>query len=133
MTVGRQAGALARLTLAVSFCLASTLGRHAESSETPRTVAGGRPDVGRRLVQAHGCAACHVIPGIPGPFGKVGPALGGIGQRAYIAGSLPNAPHQMVAWLLDPPRLVPSTAMPAMGLSAREAADVASFLYSLPD
>ena len=37
----------------------------------------------------------------------------------------------LTAWLRDPPALDPGTAMPAQGLSAPEAQDVAAYLYTL--
>ena len=94
-------------------------------------VAGGNGASGKEVIRKYGCVACHVIGGLPGPYGKVGTSLAAIASRAYIAGSLPNRPQDMVAWLLDPPRHVPSTAMPNLGLSEVQAKDIAAYLYSL--
>jgi cytochrome c553 len=79
----------------------------------------------------HGCAACHSIPGIRGANGVVGPPLGGMAQRGFIAGQLPNRAAVLVAFLLDPPALVPSTGMPDTGLSREAALDIAAYLYTL--
>ena len=86
---------------------------------------------GRELVAEFGCAACHVVPGIRGAEGLVGPPLTGIGRRVYIAGILPNTHDNMVRWLLDPPAVNPRTAMPNVGLSAQQASDVAAWLATL--
>jgi cytochrome c len=49
---------------------------------------------GRSLVQAHGCGACHVIPGVPGARGRAGPSLEAVGRRAYLGGVVPNSREQ---------------------------------------
>ncbi|MBX6364720.1 MAG: c-type cytochrome [Gemmatimonadetes bacterium] len=92
---------------------------------------GGDPDRGRALIQRFGCKACHTIPGIPGADGLVGPPLTGIGSRVYIAGVVTNQPANMVRWLVNPPGVDSLTAMPNMGLSAAQATDIATYLYTL--
>lgn len=101
-------------------------------SETPPRllVAGGDPDRGRALVADYGCPACHVIPGVSGPGGVVGPPLDGFADRGRIAGFIPNFPGHLVAWLRDPPALAPMTGMPDMGVSEPDARDMAAFLYT---
>lgn len=88
---------------------------------------------GRALIEAHGCGACHTIPGVRGAEGKVGPPLTDFAQRAYIAGRLANTPDALVRWLLNPQGVDPLTAMPRVGLTEREARDVAGYLYTLGD
>jgi cytochrome c1 len=104
-----------------------------ERDEAPAAlrVLGGNPEFGQLLIAEHGCTACHVIPGVAGFTGTVGPSLEGFGRRAYIAGVLPNRPMMLTAWLRDPPAIDPATAMPALGLSEAEARDVAAYLYGL--
>ncbi|SSW67147.1 Cytochrome c oxidase subunit 2 [Achromobacter veterisilvae] len=87
---------------------------------------------GRRLVSAHGCIACHTMPGVRGPASNVGPPLDGLARRAYLGGTLPNSPANLVRWLLDPPAVNPRTAMPNTGLAPAEAADIAAFLLARP-
>ena len=96
-------------------------------------VRGGDPARGRAIIASgvYGCAACHNIPGIRAPSGIVGPPLGGITQRGFIAGHLPNRPDVLVAFLQNPPALVPQTGMPDVGLGADEARHIAAYLYSL--
>jgi cytochrome c2 len=100
--------------------------------ETKR-VEGGDAAQGLALVAGgtYGCAACHVIPGIRMPRGVAGPALGGMAQRGFIAGQLPNKPGVLVAFLQNPPALVPATGMPNVGLTTDEAKHIAAFLYTL--
>src|SRR5438094_2154334 len=69
-----------------------------DASTTP--VRGGDPARGRAIIATgvHGCAACHAIPGIRIPNGIIGPALGGIAQRGFIAGQLPNRTDVLIAF-----------------------------------
>jgi cytochrome c2 len=102
-----------------------------EAAALARGLAGGDPVKGRDAIIRNGCAACHVIAGVPGPYGRVGPALIGLSGRAYIAGSIPNTAGRLTEFLLDPPALAPGTAMPALGLSRAEAHDIARYLFAL--
>lgn len=95
----------------------------------PEQVVGAPdPEVGRQLMAALGCGACHRIPGVVGAHGRVGPSLEGLSGRAYIAGGLPNTADNLIRWLLDPPALAPATAMPDMGLRPEQARAIAHSL-----
>ena len=85
---------------------------------------------GKLVVARYNCGACHMISGIDGAQGKVGPDLANIGKRATIVGSLPNGPETMVRWLMHPQQLRPGSGMPEMGLTEKEARDAAAFLYA---
>ena len=86
---------------------------------------------GRTAIKKYGCGSCHDIPGVSGAAGMVGPPLEHIAQRVYIAGVLPNEPDNMVRWIENPPGVDPKTAMPYMGVTPRDARDIAAYLYSL--
>jgi cytochrome c553/cytochrome c2 len=88
---------------------------------------------GRALIASgtYGCAACHTIPGIRAPRGIVGPDLGGFSRRPFIAGQLANRSEVLIAFLQNPPALVPATGMPNVGLSVKEARSIAAYLYTL--
>lgn len=86
---------------------------------------------GQRLLVQHQCGSCHDIPQVEAARGKVGPSLAGFGRRSYIAGELPNGPQTLASWIVAPGALVPGTAMPAMGVSAEDARDMAAYLHSL--
>jgi cytochrome c2 len=103
----------------------------ASNEHEAAALAHGSPERGKALISAYGCGSCHTIPGIPGANATVGPPLTGIAGRSYIGGVLTNEPDHMVQWLLDPPAVDPKTAMPRVGLSEREAHDVAAYLYTL--
>lgn len=97
----------------------------------PSDVAGGDPTRGSNALRAYGCGACHVIPGVVGAQGQVGPPLTQWALRAYIAGNLPNIPPNLVRWIRDPQAIEPGTAMPSLGVSEAEARDMAAYLYTL--
>jgi cytochrome c1 len=54
-----------------------------------------------------------------------------IRSRVYIAGSIANEPAGLVRWIADPHSINQETVMPNLGISARDAADIAAYLYSL--
>ncbi|MDR5835940.1 c-type cytochrome [Caballeronia sp. LZ034LL] len=92
-------------------------------------IVGGSPQRGLEAIQRYGCGACHRIDGVPGAYGKVGPTLQKLGERAYIAGKLPNTPENVQTWIRFPQRVVPGNAMPDLGVSERDARDIAAYLY----
>ena len=96
-------------------------------------IAGGEPEQGHALIQAYGCGTCHTIEDIQGARGKVGPRLENYAQQHLLAGFLPNTPQNLIAWLMDPVALKPTTGMPAQGVTEAEARHMAAYLYSLGD
>jgi len=115
-----------------SFLLAAILcGCDAHESEAVAAHDIGNPEQGARLIHRVSCGACHSIPGIPGAHGHVGPPLAGFARRIYIAGVLPNTPTNLVRWVINPPAIAPTTAMPVLGLTPHDARDVAAYLYTL--
>ncbi|HJP84792.1 MAG TPA: cytochrome c oxidase assembly protein [Gemmatimonadaceae bacterium] len=86
---------------------------------------------GRTAIRKYGCGSCHNIPGVGGAVGMVGPPLGQIAQRVYIAGVLPNEPDNMIRWIENPQAIDSKTAMPYMGVTPRDARDIAAYLYTL--
>jgi cytochrome c len=112
-------------------CVAASACDHGRTEREAAALAHGSPRHGQQLIKAYGCGSCHAIPGIPGADATVGPPLAGIAARSYIAGVLTNEPDHMVRWLIDPPAVDSLTAMPRVGLSVRDAHDVAAYLYTL--
>ncbi|MGN6392606.1 MAG: c-type cytochrome [Gemmatimonadales bacterium] len=98
--------------------------------ERAARLTGGNPAHGAELIRGFGCGACHVIPGIAGAQGEVGPPLAGLVRRAYIGGVLSNTSANLVRWIVNPRAVDPLTAMPTLGLSDGEARDVAAYLYT---
>lgn len=94
-------------------------------------IVGGDAARGAVVIAGAGCGACHAIPGVRGARGVVGPPLDGFAERAFIAGEVPNAPEELVRFLINPRAVEPNIAMPALGLDAQQARDVAAYLYTL--
>jgi mono/diheme cytochrome c family protein len=86
---------------------------------------------GRHVVQQYRCVACHEIPGVVGASVPVGPPLDRMALRSFIGGVLENTPENMVRWLRAPERFVPDGAMPNLGVSERDARDMAAYLGTL--
>lgn len=94
-------------------------------------VPGGDPQLGATLIQQWGCGSCHVIPGIRGADGLVGPPLTNFASRAYIAGQLSNNSDNLIRWIMDPQAVEPGTAMPNLGVSEQVARHMAAYLYTV--
>jgi len=67
--------------------------------------------------------------GMPPQNFVVGDRSGNIGWT--IAGRIPNRQDTLTQWIVDPPSLVPGTAMPRLGVSPEEAHHMAAYLGSL--
>jgi cytochrome c2 len=92
---------------------------------------GGDAARGKELIRTYGCGSCHTIPRVPGAEASVGPSLQGEATRAYIAGVMPNQPENMIRWIMDPPSVDDKTAMPNLHVTARDARDIAAYIYTL--
>ncbi len=91
----------------------------------------GDPAAGKRVISRIACGICHVIPGVAGARGTVGPSLEGFAERNLIAGRLPNEFELLTRWVRDAPSFDPATGMPELPISEDEARDVAAYLHSL--
>lgn len=112
-------GALAAFALCIAGC------------DRPSAPGAGDARRGAHLIASLGCGGCHVVPGVPGADGQVGPPLTGMGKRTMIAGMLPNTPDNMMTWLRTPQSVVPGNAMPNTEMDEHDAQDVAAYLDSL--
>jgi cytochrome c2 len=79
----------------------------------------GDPERGRGRFSAYGCPACHDL---------VAPPLDRIAAQPYIAGRFPNTEIDMIEWIRFPRETKPGTAMPDLGVSERDARDIAAYL-----
>jgi mono/diheme cytochrome c family protein len=94
-------------------------------------VLGGDVARGKAALAQYACQSCHVIPGITGSKTYVGPQLAGFGKQERIAGQLVNSPANLARWITDPKGVDPVTAMPDLGVTQQDAADMAAYLGSL--
>ena len=86
---------------------------------------------GKELLRTFVCRTCHIIPGVLGSGGDVGPPLTRWAERQFISGRLVNMPAELTAWILNPPAIDPRTAMPALGATVSQAQDMVAYLYTL--
>ncbi|MGL9622400.1 cytochrome c [Bradyrhizobium sp. U531] len=101
-----------------------------QREDIARAMTGGDPSRAPELIRRYGCAGCHSISGIPGGDGKVGGPLDGLRARVYIAGVANNTPDNLIQWIVTPQAFSPRTAMPATGITEKEARDVAAYFYA---
>ena len=97
----------------------------------PAAFAPATPERGRAAIQAYGCGSCHMIPGVRGAVGLVGPPLLAWSRRTVIAGELPNTPENLVEWIMRPQSIEPGSAMPNLGVSEADARAIAAYLATL--
>jgi cytochrome c oxidase subunit 2 len=97
---------------------------------------GAPPDVpeearGQAVFMSSSCAMCHAIQG-SGANARLGPDLTHVGSRRRIAaGTLPNTPENLAAWISRPHDLKPGTRMPATSLNPDELGALVTYLASL--
>jgi cytochrome c oxidase assembly factor CtaG/cytochrome c2 len=127
----RRGIALAPQTARVLVFLAILLTGCGQRSDSVADMTGGHPSRGREAMRKYGCQSCHTIPGVTGTKALVGPPLAGIAERSFIGGVLTNSPENMINWLRDPPAAAPRTAMPNLGVTEKDARDMAAYLYTL--
>ncbi len=116
-----------RPAAAILAAAAAVLGACGEE-EGP--VPNARAERGRALIEQHGCGTCHVIGGVDGANGRIGPPLTNFKDNRMVAGQLQNTPENVVRFILEPRRFDPQTAMPDVGLTPEQAMAVAEYLYT---
>lgn len=130
-SVRHESNALVARAVILIIALVALPGCDRASGNTRDLLANSDSERGRSAIRKYGCGSCHDIPGVSGASGMVGPPLAKIAQRVYIAGVLPNEPDNMIKWIENPPGVDPKTAMPYMGVTPRDARDIAAYLYTL--
>lgn len=127
----RHVALLAAALVAGSAVAVSCGGSPETTAAPPQQMSAGDPQRGADLIVKYGCGTCHEIPGVDGADGLVGPPLSQIARRSYIAGELANSEDNMHRWIRDPQAVEPGTAMPDLGVTAQDAADITAYLYTL--
>lgn len=113
----------------LSFLLIAACGR----TEARKGAIAGDPERGRQLISQYGCNACHVVPGVEGARGWLGPPLDKIMTRPTLSrGAVKNTPENLVKFIQDPASLNPSTSMPSLMMPPPDAQDMAAYLEQVP-
>ena len=118
-------------TLVLLLCAIGASGCSDENEKQAAQLTAGDPRRGEAAIRRHGCGSCHVIPGIAGAGGLVGPPLDRIASRAYIAGRRTNTPQNLMVFVKHPHGVDGRIAMPEMGIPDRDVRDIAAYLYTL--
>lgn len=118
-------------SLRIGILLLLLLGGCKPPPEGRVALPGADLERGKQVIRQAGCAACHVIPGMAWPKGRLGPDLTGFARQGMIAGRVPNRPDVLTAFVRNAPDVTPGATMPAMPLSEGEARDAAAYLLSL--
>jgi cytochrome c oxidase subunit 2 len=86
---------------------------------------------GREVFMGASCPQCHTVQGTDAGA-VLGPDLTHLASRAEIAaGTLPNNPSNLAAWIAEPQRLKPGTRMPPTPLSSADSGALVAYLASL--
>ncbi len=102
----------------------------AATSTSTSTSTSSEAEHGAGLFLAH-CAACHTIRGT-GAGGILGPDLTHIMSRRTLgAGTLPNDPDSLRAWINDAQRYKAGAGMPTLDLPPEELAAVTAYVQTL--
>jgi cytochrome c1 len=120
-----------RPAAAVGGCVLLTAAACQNATVHQQPIAGADAGRGRQVIERVACGACHIIPGVSWPRGRVGPSLEGFAGQALVAGRFPNRPEIVAQWVRNAPSLAPQTGMPPIPMTEQEARDVAAYLYTL--
>ena len=131
----RTKSAAAILGSAVAAALAAGIvldfgDEHSDMRTHAAAATGGDPARGEAMFIQYGCGSCHGLKHVRRASGAVGPPLDGIAIRAVIAGKLDNSPDNLQAWIRDPQKITPGTAMPDLNVGQQDARDISAFLYT---
>jgi cytochrome c len=122
MTALRQLSLLSVLTL---------LACAHEDQRLAERISGGSVARGRAAFERYGCGTCHELEGQANAQGHVGPALHDFALQQALPGGLPNTAEALTRWLREPRTVEPRTTMPNLGVTERDARDLAAFLYTI--
>ena len=123
---------LSLVLLLLAACNRGEAAKHTAAPAAPAAPGIGDAARGRQLAAQYGCNVCHVIPGVDGPQGSLGPSLQGLASRPTISlGAVQNTPENLATFIQDPATLNPQSSMPPSGVSEQDARDLAAFLLTL--
>src|SRR5688572_10606130 len=101
-------------------------------SEAQKEAIPGNARRGKELIAQHGCNVCHLIPGIEGMQGSLGPDLTAVASRPMISNEkVENTPAKMTLFIQNPASLNPESAMPPIGIPPADAQDMTAYLFTL--
>jgi cytochrome c len=116
------------LTIACNRAESPRAGETAAATPAP----AGNVEKGKLLAVQYGCNVCHILPGVEGPQGALGPSLEGLASRPTISyNAVQNTPENLVKYIQNPPAMNPQSTMPALGIAEGDVKDIAAYLMTL--
>lgn len=110
-------------------------GGQAASAQAGQLAGGPNVDVGKSLVVEKGCGACHVIGGVAGMAGTIGPPLSKVGTVAETRKPGVTAKDYLTEAIVDPAAFTapgfPPGVMPKLPLTDQERDSIVAYLLSL--
>jgi mono/diheme cytochrome c family protein len=100
------------------------------SNATGGALLRGDAGRGKKILAQYACQSCHRVPGVTGSDVAVGRPLDGLARRPIMAGKLAPTQDNLIRWIRNPQAIDPQTAMPNMGVTARDALDISAYLLS---
>ena len=97
----------------------------------PPAYGNGNVERGNELMQQYACITCHEIPGVVGASGPGGPPRTGLAGGGCLGGGVAHTPPYQGRGRRAPQHIAPDGAMPNLGISERDASDMAAYLYTL--
>jgi cytochrome c oxidase subunit 2 len=86
---------------------------------------------GHEVFMTTRCASCHTVRGTAAN-GQIAPDLTHVASRSTLgAGTLPNTPEHLAAWIRDPQASKPGNQMPPNPLSSEQARALLAYLATL--
>jgi len=104
----------------------------AQAAPAVEPAPGSLEAAGRDAIAGLACVGCHVIDGVEGMVGRVGPDLTHVGSRRHLAGAVfENTPENLARWIDRPAEMKPGANMPALGLTPEQVEAITAYLLSL--
>jgi cytochrome c oxidase subunit 2 len=103
----------------------------ADQQRTPPAQPTGLVLAGQQVFLGSSCVYCHSVSGTTAT-GTVGPNLTHVARRTTLAaGTIPNTPQELAAWIANPQSIKPGTEMPASDLTPTQLRELVAYLESL--
>jgi len=103
----------------------------ASASAPARAPASPQAQAGERQFMSDQCSSCHTIAGTSAQA-TVGPDLTHLASRSTLAaGTIPNTPAELAAWIANPQAIKPGDRMPDLGLTRGQIDQLVAYLETL--
>ena len=120
----------ANMGLRVVVAAAADFDRWVTAQRAPAVEPTGDAATGKTLFETNACVGCHTVRGVS--TGMLGPDLTHFGSRRTLgAGTFPNTPEHLAAWVRNAPALKPGVKMPPFAFSDEQARVLSVYLMSL--